>query len=258
VGIAQPPQILPFVRAVRLRRNEDFSCDGYPFALPAIRQLERLELHPHVTFLVGENGSGKSTLLEAIAIKAGFNAEGGSRNFRFASKETHSALNSALVLERSARRPTDGFFLRAESFYTLANEIDRLDLEGPGFVDFYGGKSLHEQSHGEAFLSLLKHRLRGNGLYLFDEPEAALSPARQLSVLVLLHELVLNASQFVIATHSPLLMAYPFAKIIEVSATGLREIAYTDTEHFQVTRDFLLRHERMLGHLLDESGAAER
>lgn len=253
MAIIPPPKSAPFIRALRLQRDRVASFDVYPFSLPAIRRLDRLELHPHVTFFVGENGSGKSTLLEAIAVKSGFNAEGGSRNFRFATTETHSVLNTALLLERNARRPTDGFFLRAESFYTLANEIDRLDREGPGFVEFYGGASLHEQSHGEAFLSLLKHRLRGNGLYLFDEPEAALSPTRQLSVLVLLHDLVLNASQLIIATHSPILLAYPFARIIEVSANGLRQVEYAETEHFQVTRDFLLRHERMLAHLLDET-----
>jgi predicted ATPase len=244
------PKLEPFVRAVRLRRDTVASFDGYPYAIPAVRMLERIELHPHVTFLIGENGSGKSTLLEAIAVKAGFNAEGGSRNFRFSTKASHSPLSEALVLERSSRRPTDGFFLRAESFYTLANEMERLDAIKPGMFDSYGGRSLHAQSHGEAFLNLLMHRLEGNGFYVFDEPEAALSPKRQLSVLVLLHDLVLNASQIVIATHSPILMAYPHAKIIEVSGDGLREVVYTETEHYRITHDFLLRHERMLGHLL--------
>jgi predicted ATPase len=248
--MAELPKLDPFVRALRLRREAVASFDRYPYSIPAVRTLERLELHPHLTFLIGENGAGKSTLLEAIAVKAGFNPEGGGKNFRFSTKSSHSELSSALVLERGVRRPTDGFFLRAESFYTLANEIERLDADDPGLVWAYGGKSLHEQSHGEAFLNLLKHRLTGNGLYLFDEPEAALSPARQLSVLVLLHDLLLNASQIVIATHSPILMAYPHAKIVEVSVSGLREVAYTETDHFRITRDFLLRHERMLGHLL--------
>ena len=245
-----PPCLERFIRAIRLKRETIDSFDDYPFAIPAIRSLERLELHPHITFLVGENGSGKSTLLEAIAIKAGFNPEGGSRNMTFNTHASHSALAEHLVLERGTRRPTDGYFLRAEAFYTLATEIERLDQIDPGLLYAYGGRSLHAQSHGGAFLNLLQHRLTANGLYLFDEPEAALSPERQLAVLVLLHGLVLNASQIVIATHSPILMAYPFARIISVSPAGLHETTYTETEHYRVTRDFLLRHERMLDHLL--------
>lgn len=250
-GMAVSPPLDRFVRAVRLRREEVDSFDRYPYAIPAILGLDRIELHPHVTFFVGENGSGKSTLLEAIAVKAGFNPEGGSRNLNFSTKASHSELPALLVLERGTRRPTDGFFLRAEAFYTLATELERVDQIGPpGLLGAYGGKSLHAQSHGEAFLSLLQHRLRGNGLYLFDEPEAALSPERQLSVLVLLHDLVMSGSQIIIATHSPILMAYPHAKILAVTARGLEETAYTDTPHYRVTRDFLQCPERMIAHLL--------
>ena len=234
-----------FVNAVQLERETVKSFGDYPFCVPAIRHLHRLEFHPAVTFFIGENGSGKSTLLEAIAIKLGFNAEGGGRNFNFATRETHSCLHEFIRLERGIGHATDNYFLRAESFYNLASQIEDLGLEHG-----YGKKSLHHQSHGEAFLSLLTNRLQGDGVYLFDEPEAALSPQRQLSVLTLLHRLVYHQSQLVIATHSPILLAYPNARIYQFSENGIAEIKYTDTEHFQITRDFLNRHERMLEILL--------
>lgn len=238
-----------FLPAFRLQREKVPDFDRYPFNMPAIRTLDRLALHPAVTFFVGENGSGKSTLLEALAIKLRFNAEGGSRNFDFATRETHSDLHEFLQLERS-HHFTDGWFLRAESFYNVASQIDEL-----GAAHSYGGQSLHAQSHGEAFLSLLTNRLQGDGIYLFDEPEAALSPQRQLSVLPLLHRLVYHRSQLVIATHSPILLAYPHARILEFGEQGIREIAYTDTEHYRVTKDFLNRPERMLELLLGDEEA---
>ena len=238
-----------FVTALRLRREEVPNFSAYPFAIPAIRSLDRLELHPAVTFFIGENGSGKSTLLEALAVKLRFNAEGGSRNFNFATRETHSPLHEFLTLERKGHF-TDGWFLRAESFYNVASQIDDL-----GVNYGYGGQSLHAQSHGEAFLSLLANRLQGDGVYLFDEPEAALSPQRQLSVLTLLHRLVYHRSQLVIATHSPILLSYPHARIYEFGEHGLRETRYEDTEHFRITRDFLNRPERMLEILLGEEEA---
>jgi len=234
-----------FLNAVRLERHLVSSFDEYPFSVPAIRHLERLEFHPAVTFFIGENGSGKSTLLEAIAVKYGYNAEGGGRNFRFATRDTHSGLHEYLRLERGFAHATDGFFLRAESFYNLASQIDEL-----GVAYGYGKKSLHAQSHGEAFLSLLLNRLQGDGVYLFDEPEAALSPQRQLSVLTLLHRLVFHRSQLVIATPSPILLAYPNARIYQFSEDGIQELNYNETEHYLITRDFLNRPERMLERLL--------
>jgi predicted ATPase len=234
-----------FLNAVRLEREMVKSFDEYPFSVPAIRHLERLDFHPAVTFFIGENGSGKSTLLEAIAVKLGFNAEGGGKNFNFTTRETHSHLHEFIRLERGIGHATDNFFLRAESFYNLASEIDNLEVQYG-----YGKKSLHAQSHGEAFLALLTNRLQGDGIYLFDEPEAALSPQRQLSVLTLLHRLVYHQSQIIIATHSPILLAYPNARIYQFAADGIAEVKYTDTEHYQVTRDFLNRHERMLEILL--------
>ena len=242
-----------YVSRVSLIRDRVESFDQYPFSLPAIRSLDYIELHPKITFFVGENGSGKSTLLEAIAVSLGFNPEGGTRNFNFGTRQSHSRLNEYLRIAKGIKRPSDGFFLRAESFFNVATEIERLDEEpafGPPLINSYGGRSLHEQSHGESFLALIENRFRGKGLYILDEPEAALSPQRQLAVLSLIHDLVLDKSQFIIATHSPLLMAYPDARIFRCSATGVEQIAYEDTEHFQVTRDFLADPHGMLKTLL--------
>jgi predicted ATPase len=243
-----------FLLEVQLLKERVTSFADYPYSLPAVRRLKRLVLHPAVTFLVGENGSGKSTLLEAIAVACGFNPEGGSRNFRFETRSSHSELHNALRIVRGVRRPRDGFFLRAESLFNLATEIERLDAEGggPRIIDSYGGRSLHEQSHGESFLALLTERLGRAGLYLLDEPEAALSPMRQLTTLAIIRELVQQGSQFVIATHSPILMAYPDADIVLLDENGLHKIPYTDTEHYQVTRDFLNRYPSMLRTLFGE------
>jgi len=233
---------------VRLKRDEVPSFEVYPFSLPASRNLDVLSLHRAVTLFVGENGSGKSTLLEAIAVAAGFNPEGGTKNFRFGTRISHSPLHEYLRLVKGIRRPKDGFFLRAESFFNVATEIERLDSEGggPRVIDSYGGKSLHEQSHGESFMALMLNRFGGNGLYLLDEPEAALSPQRQLSALARIHDLVKAGSQFIIATHSPILLAYPDAHIYSCSTNGIELTAYTDTEHYRVMHDFLANPERML------------
>jgi len=221
----------------------------FPFSIPAIRKLKRIDFHPAVTFFIGENGTGKSTLLEAIAVKCAFSAAGGWKRGMADDLQPTSELHRHLTLSRRAY-PSDGWFLRAESFHNVATEIDERGIEYG-----YGGKSLHAQSHGEAFLALLTNRLQGDGIYLFDEPEAALSPQRQLAVLTLLHRLVYHHSQLVIATHSPILLAYPQARIYEFSKHGIREIAYQETEHYQVTKDFLNNHARMLDLLLTEEEA---
>lgn len=244
-----------FVQRVTLRRDmvEDFS--RYPFSLAAIRALDSVALHPKATFFVGENGTGKSTLIEAMAVALGFNAEGGSRNFNFSNRASHSDLHRFLRVAKGIRRPRDGYFLRAESFFNVATEIEALDAEpaaAPPLIDSYGGHSLHEQSHGESFIALLTQRFGGQGLYLLDEPESALSPQRQLTALARMHQLIGAKSQFIIATHSPILMAYPDAWIYECSAEGLRRIAYDEIEHVRVMRQFLAEPARMLRVLMDE------
>jgi predicted ATPase len=237
---------------LELLRDRIPDPNRFPYNLPAVRGLTTLPFHPKVTFLVGENGSGKSTLLEAIAVACGLNPEGGSRNFNFATRASHSPLDECVRLAKSIASPGDSYFLRAESFYNVASEIERLDKEpgGQPIIGAYGGKSLHEQSHGESFFALFKNRFRDHGLYLMDEPEAALSPKRQLQFLGLLHDYVLRGGQFVIATHSPIIMAYPDARIYFLDDEGVREVAYTDTEHYLVTRGFLSNPRRSLSVLL--------
>lgn len=216
---------LPYLQQVSLKRDKIASFDNYPFSIPAVKYLEQLVFDPAVTFIIGENGSGKSTLLEAIAVAMGFNAEGGTKNFNFETRDTHSNLGDFLRLSKSFKHYRDGFFLRAESFYNVATNIDEMDLGpgGPLVINSYGGKSLHEQSHGESFLSLMLNRFGGNGLYILDEPEAALSPQKLLVMLSKINQLVRQQSQFIIATHSPMLMAYPNAKIVEVTEQGICE-----------------------------------
>ncbi len=245
-----------YVRSVRLLRDSVPSFEAYPFSIPAIKELHELRLDRKVTFLVGDNGTGKSTILEAIAVAAGFNAEGGSKNFAFATRSSESDLHRHIRLVRSPRRPRDGFFLRAESYFNVATEIERLDA-GPAFgapvIEAYGGVSLHEQSHGESFLTLVRDRFRGQGFYLLDEPEAALSPTRQLSMLALMFDLAERRhSQFLIATHSPILMAYPGATLYQLDLTcGPREINYEQTDHFRITKDFLDNRDRYFKHLFE-------
>lgn len=245
-----------YIQSISLRKTPDE--DSYISYLPVIRNLKKvntLNLDKGVTFFVGENGTGKSTLLEAIASSYGFNPEGGSRNFAFATASTHSDLHKYMILGKGTKRPRDGYFLRAESFYNVATEIERMDAEpsfGPPIKDSYGGKSLHEQSHGESFLSLVLNRFGGDGLYILDEPEAALSPSRQMSLLVQIHSLAKKNSQFIIATHSPILLSYPDANIFELTEEDIQLTEYQKTEHYTLTKQFLNNPEQMLKYLLEE------
>ncbi len=232
--------------------------NSYLNDLPIIKYLlkeKELSFSSNVTFFVGENGTGKSTLLEAIAVAYGFNAEGGSRNFTFSTNETHSELFEHITLiKRNFAK--DGFFLRAESLYNVATNIDDMD-KLPSFdapvIEGYGGISLHKQSHGESFLSIVQNRFFGNGLYILDEPEAALSPNRLLSLIVEINSLVKKDSQFIIATHSPILMTFPNAQILEFSQDGIKSVKYQDTEHFRLTKNFLENPEKMLHYLLENN-----
>lgn len=244
-----------YINGIRLTNPIEKS--SYLNDLPVVRFLAKKEEIPFtkdVTFFVGENGTGKSTLLEAIAVAAGFNAEGGSRNFNFSTEDSHSQLYRYIALSKTLH-PKDGFFLRAESFYNAAsyiNELDKIPAPGPKIIEKYGGKSLHELSHGEGFMALMNNRFFGNGLYLLDEPEAALSPSRQMALLVRIHDLVMRGSQFIIATHSPILMAYPEAEIMEFSENGIETVDYKKTENYQLTLHFLESPERIIRELFAE------
>lgn len=245
-----------FLNKIVLRRDRIENFEKYPFNIPAVREFHELVLNPQVTFFVGENGSGKSTLIEAIAVSSGFNAEGGSRNFNFSTCHTESCLSDYLLVIRGIRHPHDGYFLRAESFYNVATnieELDKINAPAPKLEYSYGGP-LHKRSHGESFFALLNNRLRGHGLYLFDEPEAALSPQRQLAMLCRIHQLVKQGSQFIIATHSPILTAYPGSTIYALSETGIRQVEYEKTENFLLTKRFLNDYKNILNELMRDGG----
>lgn len=238
-----PPLIpKPYLRSVRIDPQADIDSDRYPFNIPAVRSLGVLEPHPDVTFFVGENGAGKSTVLEAIAVALGMPAEGGTRNVRREQQDV-SPLHQVLKVTKGWRWPRHAYFLRAESLFNVFTYLDQL---GPG-----GDPSLHLRSHGEAFMDVLQG-FRGDGFYLLDEPEAALSPNRQLAALAVIDRLVKGGAQFIIATHSPILLAYPNATILSFDADGMREVAYEDTEHYAITRDFLNHYPRRLEQLLGE------
>jgi predicted ATPase len=238
-----------YVRGVELQPD---AAPGstYPWDLPAIKALSaQIKLHPKVTYLIGENGSGKSTLLEAIAVAAGMNAEGGSSNFAFSTRQSHSELWKEVRLVRGVHRPATDFFLRAESLFTAATYLEQLP-DDP--LRPYGGISPHEQSHGESFLAVMINRFDPNGFYLLDEPEAALSTQNCLTCVRRIHELVEQNSQFIIATHSPIILAYPDSTIYACTDDGLEEVDYEDAEPVRLTRSFLNARERFLRDLLSD------
>lgn len=236
-----------YIREVKINKEKIKNINEYPFSLPIIKGLERLKMHPNVTFIVGENGSGKSTLLEAIAVAYGFNPEGGTKNFNFSTRNTHSNLYEHIILVKGIKNPQNGFFLRAESMYNLATNIDEI-----GVIGSYGGVSLHNQSHGESFLSVMLNRFSKNGIYILDEPEAALSPSRQMSMLTRINELVKENCQFIISTHSPILMTYPDSIIYEIKNDKIKEVDVEETDHFQITKSFFNNKEKFLDILLND------
>ncbi len=222
----------------------------YPYNIPAIKNLHEFKFRKSVTFITGENGAGKSTLIEAIAISAGFNPEGGSQYLNYSTYDTHSSLYDDIRLVRAGRRNRDGYFLRAESFYNVASEVDRIS-DIMQLIRNYDGP-LHERSHGESFLALVKKRMNGNGLYILDEPESALSVTSQMQILVKMKELVDNKSQFIIATHSPILLAYPDADIYVITDNGLSRIKYEETEQFRLTKYFICNYRGVISELMDD------
>lgn len=250
----------PSLDKAKIAFTDTVDFNHYPFSIPLLKNIREITFPTQVTFFVGENGTGKSTILEAIAYKAGFGQEGGSRNINFKTAEEKAytgTQNLAQYITLSWRRkpmPQNGYFFRAESFFTVANYIDTIAREwGEIAYDPYGSKSLHEQSHGESFLSFFKNRVGAGGFFIFDEPEAALSPQRQLTLMALIHQTCKNpASQFIIATHSPILLAYPNATIYSFDSDHLTSIAYTETEHYRITKHFLDNPERYLQHLFED------
>ena len=227
---------MTYLKGIRLSPKEGIDRTRYPFCIPALRDFKELSFDSPVTFFVGENGMGKSTLIEAIAIAMNFNPEGGTLNFNFSTSDSHSELCNHLITIRGAKRNRDGFFLRAESFY---NAISYMDTLGRDIYDSYGGKRLHEVSHGEGFMNMFIHRCGGNSFFIFDEPEAALSPFSQIKMLIRMHQLVMEDCQFIISTHSPILMAYPGATIYQLTESGIHQTKYDKTEHYLLMKYFL-------------------
>jgi predicted ATPase len=243
-----------FLRSVELARDAPGCKAGHPFDVPSIAAMadQALRFHRAVTLLVGDNGSGKSTLLEAIAVHQGMNAEGGARGMQFETRgDSVSSLHRHLRVLRSGRQPRDMFFLRAESYFNVATAIEDY---GDKSIALYGG-SPHSRSHGESFIDLVVHRFGSDSLFLLDEPEAALSVHGQLQFLVRLHDLVADGCQFVIATHSPLLMAYPNASIYEFTCDGLAEVEWADVDTVRITSDFLAHPTEFLDELLTDPNA---
>lgn len=247
---AAPATSAPFLRRV-ISLPEKFDRTRHPFNVRAFSHEIDLSFRTKVTFFVGENGSGKSTLLEALAECCGFSPEGGNRDHHRAAFAERSDLAQALRLSWLPK-VTEGFFMRAESFYNFASYIEQVsDLRS------YGGKSLLQQSHGESFLALFANRFE-QGIYILDEPEAALSPQRQLSFLKIIHDLVTPGhAQFLVSTHSPIILSYPGATLFSLDGDAIREVEYRETEHYRVTRDFLNAPERYFKHLFGTQGDEE-
>ena len=238
-----------FVNNIRLDKEKIEDFDIYPFNIEIIKNFDELRLTSPVTFLIGENGIGKSTFIEALAISCGLNPEGGTQNFNFKTNNTHSDLYKYLKVGKLGV-PQTKYFLRAESFYNVATEIEKISEESLPIYRYYGG-DLHKCSHGEAFIKVVQNRFSDNGLYILDEPEAALSPIRQMTLLSLIDNLVKNGSQFIIATHSPILIAYRNSIIYDLN-NNFNEINYKDTEIYQVYKMFLENPDKMQNELFRE------
>lgn len=239
-------QDLPYLRSVQIKFPELRDWSIYPYNIPCVNDMEKIEFHPKVTFFIGENGAGKSTILEALALALGFSEEGGTRNVKLNSASSTSGLYESLRTIKSYKKPKDYYFLRAESFYNVGTYMNELN-----YLVGYGG-NIHERSHGEAFIKVLTSKLKGKGLYLLDEPESALSPRMQMMALSAIHQLCEDDSQFVIATHSPILLAYPDCSIYHFGDTGIQTLTYEDTDHYRISKDFLINYKKRVAELLDK------
>ncbi len=240
-----------FIKGIKIDWNR-VSNNTYIQNISSIQSISQLEFNNNITFFVGENGTGKSTLLESIAVAYGLNPEGGNRNFNFSTMDTHSQLHRAITVVKGPFRPSNSYFLRAESFYNVATKIEdyRDGDDYAAYYQSYGGKSLHEQSHGESFLALIQNRFTSKGLYILDEPEAALSPQRQLTLLMFIHNLALKGTQFIIASHSPILLGIPGASILSFDDGNIHEITYEESESYRVTELFINNRQLLLNNLL--------
>ena len=240
-----------FIKGIKIDWNR-VSSNTYIQNIASIQSISQLEFNNNITFFVGENGTGKSTLLESIAVAYGLNPEGGNRNFNFSTMDTHSQLHRAITVVKGPFRPSNSYFLRAESVYNVATKIEdyRDGDEYAAYYQSYGGKSLHEQSHGESFLALIQNRFTSKGLYILDEPEAALSPQRQLTLLMFIHNLALKGTQFIIASHSPILLGIPGASILSFDDGNIHEITYEESESYRVTELFINNRQLLLNNLL--------
>lgn len=243
-----------YLKSVDIYKDE-IPRNNYIHNLSVIKNFKKIEFKKPVTIFVGENGLGKSTLIEGVATKLGFNEEGGSRHFNFKTRQTESDLNKYIKIIKGPYRAKDGYFLRSESLYNVASNIDDLDevkCDAPPISLAYGGKSLHNQSHGESFLSIFFKRFMGNGLYILDESEAALSPVSQMSLLIRINQLVNLNSQFIIATHSPILLAIPNAEILQITENGISAKKYFETNNFKTMKNFFQNTEKTVNLLINK------
>ncbi len=244
------------LKKIKLLRDRVEDWKSYPFSVPAISSLDELVLRSRICFFAGENGTGKSTLLEAIAVHYGFGREGGTRSFSVDSTESNHSVDALVQALRLSfdLRTGKGFFLRAESFFNSASYLDAIDGGSGDVLQYYGGRSLHARSHGETFFKILELKFQRNGLFLLDEPEAALSPQRQLAFLVLIHDVLKRHedAQFIISTHSPVLLGYPKAQIVSFDDGPLHEIEYEDTAPLQIVRSFVNQRENFLEELFND------
>lgn len=241
-----------FIQSIQIRWDE-IPRNSYLKSIPSLSKVKRVDFTTPITFFVGENGTGKSTLLEGIAVAYGFNAEGGTKNYRFSTFDDVSELGQAIHITKGFKKPRTGYFFRAESFFNVATKTeDYRDQPKEIYYARSGGRSFHEQSHGESFLALFQ-TFDPEGIYIMDEPEAAISPQRQMTLLIEIVQMAKKGAQFIIATHSPILLGTPGARILSFDGESLHECAYEETESYRITEMFINDRENIINKLLEAS-----